>query len=642
MKKANKILFFLVAGLLLSSCSNGGNSSSNIDSSASNVDSSIPSSNVSSSTSSSSSSSQTQEKPNLTQSMLDVFNVDKLSFDGNEEIKLYDIRTNKYKSTYTLPISTYMDGEHWTAKYVNNSTQVETTIYYAKHNGLANQVNLSLNNVESYEPLKDDLGNKISWDDGGLYNSLKGLSVTDFEYSTVTGRYHYIGSSETLVKRVSSSANPYDFVGKDLSLIIEDNEIIGVNILGEDDYTLSSGAKAVPSLILTVNYGDVVEVPTIKKFTYDEDTQSYLKTAIQNMKNLTSYNTRVRILTQSMYSSGIQVSGYYETVTNDDLVYNTLSTNTNGESIKDDNGIYGYHDFKNGTINTFSNQVDNENKPIQNSYVANRAYLEDSINKFKPSFDFAPEIFVLGKYDQTTKERTYFVDESMSRVASTFYYGVGSDVNLYGNFAARGYTSSTTSFTPYVTVNEDGYINYACFYFNLGLMYGVVEIDYSDFNTASVESDNITFEQRNLPSSWNELTIINSHGDDDTSEDEVINAKDFFVNFFNDENILDTLPFFGSNNCLGDAYGFGITQKYRPTGMSYYLSAVNLYYDVPLDNDNTINSSLNKVYSYLESLGFVNKGNRRYVKGNITVEPVDSDLDLMIYIYKTSDNPNIK
>ena len=37
----------------------------------------------------------------------------------------------------------------------------------------------------------------------------------------------------------------------------------------------------------------------------------------------------------------------------------------------------------------------------------------------------------------------------MNPVASTFYYGVGSDINLYGIYASTGYISNTESFTPY-------------------------------------------------------------------------------------------------------------------------------------------------------------------------------------------------
>ena len=49
----------------------------------------------------------------------------------------------------------------------------------------------------------------------------------------------------------------------------------------------------------------------------------------------------------------------------------------------------------------------------------------------------------------------------MSYVATTFYYGVGNDINLYGIFATTGYTSETSSFTPYVVVdNETKYIFY--------------------------------------------------------------------------------------------------------------------------------------------------------------------------------------
>jgi hypothetical protein len=65
--------------------------------------------------------------------------------------------------------------------------------------------------------------------------------------------------------------------------------------------------------------------------------------------------------------------------------------------------------------------------------------------------------------------------------------------------------------------------------------------------------------------------------------------------------------------------------------------AVVLYYDVPLDVDYTITTSLKAVKNYLLELGFEQSktDSSTFTKGNIAVVPVDNNLDFMIYVYKT-------
>ena len=204
----------------------------------------------------------------------------------------------------------------------------------------------------------------------------------------------------------------------------------------------------------------------------------------------------------------------------------------------------------------------------------------------------------------------------MSPVASTFYYGVGNDINLYGIFATRGYISTSESFTPYVVV-KDGYIIEACFYFYIGSIYGVVELKYDEFNTTTLpENVNVEFEAREVPSSWNELTIEVTSGSDPTTEDEyTANALDYLKRYFENDNIDNELPFFG--NALGDTYGFGLTTIYIPKGQDKVKNAIVFYYDVPLDINYTIDSSLKEVENYLLSLGFVRDSNGNFKKGNI-------------------------
>ena len=148
----------------------------------------------------------------------------------------------------------------------------------------------------------------------------------------------------------------------------------------------------------------------------------------------------------------------------------------------------------------------------------------------------------------------------MSSVASTFYYGVGNDENLYGLFATEGRISSTETFTPYVVV-KDGYIIEAAFYFYVGSMYGVVEVKYSDFNETEIPQDvNIDFTPRQVPTSWSELTVNVSSDGPSTVDDEEVNALEYFKTFYGNDNIDNELPFFG--NVLGDTYGFGLTTIY--------------------------------------------------------------------------------
>ena len=132
------------------------------------------------------------------------------------------------------------------------------------------------------------------------------------------------------------------------------------------------------------------------------------------------------------------------------------------------------------------------------------------------------------------------------------------------------------------------------------------------------------------------MDLILSSDSGNTSEDTNVNAGAYIKSFFEDNNILNDMPFFGGVDYLGDTYGFGMTRQYRPDGMGFYINALTLYYDVPIDLNYTINSSLEKVYDCLEDCGFTNR-NGTIVKGDISIVPVDNELDLMIYVYRTSD-----
>lgn len=640
MKKLSKFLLLVAAGLMVTTSCTPSSSSSSLDSSSStpSLPSSSPSENNNSSSSlvssnnQTSSSSQEKVKPTLTQAMLDVFDTEYISFDGTHEVALYDIRNGKYQESYSYNVSTAMDGTYWTATYLDGGLGTNRTLFYKNNNGLASEVSVNLMNEENYTPVLDEKGNTIVWDNSGMHNYLDQLVVSDFSYNESTGRYHYVSSAKELAQNIVDSANPYDFVCKDLSLIIADEDIIGIHAVSEFDSTIAAGSKAEQTLIATINYGeDIVELNKIEKFDYVPEIHDPLKEAINNMHELTSYKTKVRVLMQTIYTSGITGEGYIETVTPTDLYFQeiTLGTTSNPEDTVVPNSEYGYHKFSDDDYNAYYTSQDGS------SLVASRAY-KGSMKKAQPSFAFAPEIMTGYTYSDSEDERYYYVDVNMSNVATTFYNGVGNDINTYGIFATEGYTSETESFTPFVVV-KDGYITYACFYFNLGLMYGVVEISYSDFNTATLPTDvEINFTQKQVPSSWNELEFILSSDSGNTANDININAGEYLKTYFEDENILNDMPFFGGVDYLGDTYGFGMTAQYRPEGMGFYVNALTLYYDVPLDLNYTINSSLEKVYECLEDKGFTNRDGT-FVKGDISVVPVDNELDLMIYIYRTSD-----
>ena len=229
----------------------------------------------------------------------------------------------------------------------------------------------------------------------------------------------------------------------------------------------------------------------------------------------------------------------------------------------------------------------------------------------------------------------------MSAVASTFYYGVGNDIQLYGIFATTGYISSTETFTPFVVIEKVDGIGYiiteACFYFYIGSIYGVVEIKYSDFGTAKVEEEKTAklqapvFESREIPTRWDELTIIMSNDDSSIEEDKEIRADIALNDFFDDPEMAEKLPFFGE--VLGDTYGFGLTTFHLPSGSDSAKPAIVFYYDVPLDMDYTIDDSLALVNEFLVEEGFTRNARGEFVKGNIHVSPLDVSLDFTIYVW---------
>ena len=248
------------------------------------------------------------------------------------------------------------------------------------------------------------------------------------------------------------------------------------------------------------------------------------------------------------------------------------------------------------------------------------------MNNAKASFGFASEIFTSWQYNEDKSVKIYYVDQSMCHVATTFYYGVGNDMPLYGLFAMY-YDFLMGNYTPYVVV-DNGYITETGFFYFLGDMYGEVRVYYSDFNTAEMPEEFKpelfdSYVPRVLPTSWLDHSVI--VGENET------NAGMYFGTMLGEDAV--NLPFF--EEILGDTFGFALESYRSPGGVSYQVKAVILYYDVPLEEDRTINKAIKDTQEYLVSNGFTKNMYGEYVKGDVSVLPYDSSLDFWIYVWKT-------
>ena len=192
-------------------------------------------------------------------------------------------------------------------------------MFFKNHDDVACQVGVSFMNDEEYYPMLDDYGNQVSWDDAGLYNSFVNLSVDDFQFNEDIWRYEYVGSNKAIVDRIIASANPYDFKATNLSLIIEDGEILGIHSKASADYSIVAGYKAMQELFVTVNYGDIVNVPVISKYSHD-DMHDELAIAIENMRNLDSYTLDFMENTVTLGYSAMEI-GFTETITATDCYF---------------------------------------------------------------------------------------------------------------------------------------------------------------------------------------------------------------------------------------------------------------------------------------------------------------------------------
>lgn len=563
------------------------------------------------------------------QNLLNQISVEKVGFEGYINISLYEITDfDTLASTYTTVVKTSMDGTNWYAEYENGDIGAKQMLYYKKHDNKACQVGVNFLNEEEYFPMLNDQDEQMSWAEAGLYNSIVDLKSEDFEFNEETWRYQYVGTDKSILNRIVASANPYDFKPLELELIIEEDEILGIYMKSDYDYNILHGYRAIQELYVAVNFGDTVTVPTINKFEHDPKYHPQLQTAINNMRNLNNYTMTYTEISQSVYSSVPLYQGFTEYITETDCFFNpfTVSYDVYGNEVINytENGAYGYKKINDNLYNAYFQDEDG-------SYHASRAYEKDFKNA-KPSLAFAAEIFRVYEKDEEEGTETYYVDSLMNPVASTFYYGVGNDIALYGIFASDQVYFVDQAYTPYVTI-KDGYIIEAGFCFYLGYIYGVVEIQYSNFNETVLPEDyDVSFDTRAVPTSWSELTIIVSDDQSTNLEEKEENALDYLTTYFGNENIGEELPFFG--NVLGDSYGFGYTTVYIPTSINKAVKAIQFYYDVPLDTDYSIESSLAAVEEYLLTLGFEKNEFDEFIKGNIVILPTDHELDFMIYVWK--------
>ncbi len=570
-------------------------------------------------------------KPELTDELLATVQDNYIGFEGYMDIDLYSFGLNeRYVSTVNIyGISTQMNGERWHASYVDNDTGFTSEISYRKVGDVAQQVAISLTNEEEYYPMTDDNGNIVSWTDAGLYNSFIGMKPSDFTFDEDEWRWYYTGPIE-VVQKMISSASPYEFDAKRFGLIIEDGELLGIYAESNPSLTVVQNYKAVEKFYSYINVGEEnVEVPLIGRFEHNPATtggghidHDTLDTAIRNMQALENYKIHFKI--SSYMATGHAVNGFYETVMDGDYFFQPYDGNE--VEVMQEGAEYGYHKISDTVYNSYNYD------PELDKYIAARAF-NGNMDNAKPSFEFASEIFTSWQYSTESDVKIYYVDQSMCHVATTFYYGVGNDMPLYGLFAMYYENFLLGDYTPYVVV-ENGYITETGFFYFLGDMYGEVRVYYSEFNTATMPDafradlfENGNYVQRRVPSSWLDHSVSM-----DVNSETGINASVYFTEMFGLNGVKD-LPYFGE--LLGDTFGFAVESYHSPGGVSYQVKSVALYYDVSLDADRTINQTIKATQDYLVQQGFTRNMYGEYVKGDVTVLPYDSSLDFLIYVWKT-------
>ncbi len=570
----------------------------------------------------------------LTQEMLDELAAKTtIEFLGTIDIDIYTVGSRpEYLGSSQLTSETAMDGTHWYASYqINDGSGVPHDMYVTKQNGVANLVSVSLMNEEELIPMLDDEGNELNWEEAGMYNCFSGslehpskLLKSDFEFDDETFAWTYKGGDKALMQRMISSAIPYSFTPKSISLIVEEGEVLGFTAVSENDTQVSPGNNATMTLSAIVNFEDVT-VPTIGKFAFDEEIHTPLKEALDHMHALDSYTMIYRNLEQNaLTGSSMSYTGYKETVTAEACLYEDFDWEF-GSSATDIKYTYtgykyGFKQVEDGLYDQFTQG--------QDGYIATRAFA-GNVKDARPGLKFAPELFTY--YAKGAEgddyDMYYEVDSSMNIVATEFYRYVDVLDQLYGMYASVGNTGSGY-IRPSVTV-KDGYITEMQFYYYMGYVSGVIEIEFSDFNTATIEED-ITFTTREVPTSWDGIPF-NEYDDGES-------GGAMFLPYA--QNYLQTkeeIPFFGA--ALGDCFAWARDTFYSSAGRA--RRAICIWYDIPTDLDYTIGSSLKKVRDWLVGQGYEqtdmkegSAGNTyEYSNGTLGIAVEDSQTLLYIYVW---------
>ncbi len=615
----------------------------------------------------------------LTQEMLNRFNgKSKIGFDGFLTINYYTYgEPRRHAGTTTMSLHTSLDGEHWYAEYENGSAGITGELFYSKYHDASDgidyayQDSLSFLNVAEQTPLVDRSNNRTTWEDAGLYNNLDGLKLSDFAFDEDLWRWKYVGTNQKITARIVASADPYNFAAEDglpFSLLVDDGEIVGLYIKGNDDHTVSTNYIAVQEVFVAVNTDDTVTVPSIRTFEH-KSFHDELAAAINNMHNLKAYTLDFLQAAQMNGSSSTQLTGFYEIINDTDCFFRDYvpETDDSGNIVRntEETAVYGFRKINDNLYNTYNYRADSiyDIDPDKfdaidtstRSLRADRAYM-GSFDKAKPTFGFAAELFTVCEevteenadtHEETTFKR-YFVDESMTSVASTLYFGIGNDIALYGMFASTGVFGN---YKPtYVEVKYIGgkpYITGAGFYYYLGSVYGIVQLTYDNFveeGGALTEETTVPEQQaariaaipaRSIPADWSQVNVICKRKDSITQKetDYPTRAKQYFESIAT--GLSDKVPFFGSEDCIGDTFGFALDTVAKRGGMNYMTKCVSIYYDVPLDVNYTIDSSLTKIKAFLAKKGFTTNTYGEYVStdGKVVIKVTDEGMDLIIYVW---------
>ncbi|MDE6398329.1 MAG: hypothetical protein K2L51_03315 [Clostridiales bacterium] len=581
----------------------------------------------------------------LTQQMLaELQDKTKMSYDALITVNLYPGMTDRVSSTHLVTTHAALNESEklWYASYEDGNTGRDMEVFCAarQSDNVACQLELSLRNEAEYTPLKDDEGKDIAWADADYGNLFKMLTVNDFTFDEDGDfRWKFNGDAAARTKLLTS-VTPYEFNSLDLSLLIDGGKIVGIRSKSLPNYAMVPSYRAEQELVATVEYGEAVVVPSVKPYTVAEkDRAAYdrLTNAIANMQALTSYKLDFRMASATT-TDNVRINGYTETITPNDCYYApyTMTAGVPSYELAD---VYGYHKIDSTLYNSYRAKEAAGSAGGEVTYTANptRAFTTD-FSETKPSFAFAAPIFTDYRVNEQEKSATFYIDADnarMMQVPTTFYRGVTNDDQMYGMFATVGRLSSTQAIIPYVVVEEvegKDYITGSGFYFQVGYFAGLVQITYSDFGNVTMPEDiPLTGVQwRQMPVAWQELTIA------DMETDEEIPADTFMKTYFglaSEVTVHAEIPFFGS--VLGDTYGFGTTTV-RQVGMGALPKTLALYYDVPLDSDYTIASSVEQAARLLGQAGYVKDAYGRFRKtgSTLVIEVVDENLDLFIYVWQ--------